>query len=269
MATISGDICRKKKQWSDKVWETIDFHVFGKHYCRLPLRQQITRTKFVYDHLPLGAHRIKKQAPVIDPALSLCPCCKVSVETTDHLLQCTLCPERTKHVKSLKAAICSDDIHPVRYIIAAGILHWLAHGDSVPFNPSLSEYDPKFISLLQDALRDQARIGWGNALRGFFRKAWRETANHDFHNPNRLETARGDSRMRSIIDATNEFTRLLWLSRNSALHAKEDDDVRAIRDIEIAEIRLYHSMPHLFPPHDQHYCSGSLAKLLSGSASNR
>ncbi|KAI2493658.1 hypothetical protein MHU86_20873 [Fragilaria crotonensis] len=257
-----------KKQWSDKVWDTIDFHVFGKHYCRLPLRQQITRTKFVYDQLPLGARRIQ-QARVKDPSLSLCPCCKVSVETSDHLLHCTSCPERTQHVKSLKSTICSEDIHPVRYILAAGILHWLDHGDSVPFTPSLSEYDPKFTSMLQDAIRDQARIGWGNALRGFFCKAWRETANHDFHAPNRLEIARGDARMRSIIEATHEFTRLTWLSRNSALHAKADDDVRATRDSEIAEIKLYHSMPHLLPLHDQHYCSGSLAKLLSGSASTR
>jgi hypothetical protein len=76
-----------------------------------------------------------------------------------------------------------------------------------------------FISMLQDALRDQARLGWGNALRGFFCKAWRETANHEFLNPNRRDTARGDSRMRAIIDATHDFTRLIWLSRNSALHA--------------------------------------------------
>lgn len=36
---------QEKKKWSDAVWDTIDVQAFGTHYRRLPLRQQITRTK--------------------------------------------------------------------------------------------------------------------------------------------------------------------------------------------------------------------------------
>ena len=76
-------------------------------------------------------------------------------------------------------------------------------------------------------------------------------------------------RKRSIIYATHKFARSIWLSRKSALHDKEDVDTRHTRATDIAEIGLYHSMPHLLPLHNQHYCSGSLDKLRSGSASNR
>jgi hypothetical protein len=97
----------------------------------------------------------------------LCPCCKSTAETTNHLIRCQSCPQRASSVKAMKAAICPSDYHPARYVILAGILHWLDHEDSVPFNPSLSEYDPVFLPLLQDAIQSQACIGWGNALKGF------------------------------------------------------------------------------------------------------
>ena len=113
----------------------IDLTLFDQQCCRLSPRQEISRTKLVHDQLS-----------VQDPLLSLCPCCKCKVETTDHSLRCHSCPHRASHVKALKAAICTDDIHPVRYILRlAGILHWHDHSDSVPLNPSLLEYDPAFL----------------------------------------------------------------------------------------------------------------------------
>jgi hypothetical protein len=173
-------------------------------------------------------------------------------------------------VKALKAAISTSDIHPVRYVILAGILHWLDHADSVPFTPSLSEYDPRFTKIPQDAIQSQACIGgWGNVLKGFFSKSWREIACHDLYNPTRLDSTQGKFRLRSIIDATHAFTRSIWLSRNSSLHDTAHVEIRSIRDTEIAEIKHYHSMPHVLPLHDQHYCSRSLDKLISGPASSR
>jgi hypothetical protein len=258
-----------KKSWSDEVWDTIDLQLFGRHYCRLSPRQQITRTKFVHDQLPLGDCRFQ-QAPTKDPLLGLCPCCKATIENSTHLLRCTSCPQRVSHVKALKAAISTSDIHPVRYVILAGILHWLDHADSVPFTPSLSEYDPRFTKIPQDAIQSQACIGgWGNVLKGFFSKSWREIACHDLYNPTRLDSTQGKFRLRSIIDATHAFTRSIWLSRNSSLHDTAHVEIRSIRDTEIAEIKHYHSMPHVLPLHDQHYCSRSLDKLISGPASSR
>ena len=102
-----------------------------------------------------------------------------------------------------------------------------------------------FLPVLQDAFWFQASIGWGNALKGFLSKHRREIANHDFHHPKRVDFAEGEFLLRSIIDATHELTRLIWLSQNSALHDKADADARCICDTEIAEIRHYHSLPHL------------------------
>jgi hypothetical protein len=140
---------------------------------------------------------------------------------------------------------------------------------SVPFNPSLSEYDPAFAPLLQAAIQSLDAIGWGNALKGFFSTLWCTTASHDFHNPTRANSASGDARLRSIIEATHNFSRSIWLSRNSALHDQADDEVRQTRDTDIAEIRFYHGRPHLLLSRDRHYCSRSLDKLITGSASTR
>jgi hypothetical protein len=257
-----------KKRWSDDVWDTIDLQLFGKHYCRLSPRQQITQTTFVHDQLPLGDRRFQ-QAPTKDPLLSLCPCFKVTVKNSNHLLRCTSCPQQVSHVKALKAAISTSDTHPVRYVILAGILHWLDHADSVPFTPSLSDYDTRFTNLLRDAIQSQACIGWGNALKGFSSKSWREIASQDSHNPTRLDSMQGEFRLRSIIDATHKFTRSIWLSRNSAFHDTAEVEIRSNCDTEIAEIKHYHSMPHLFPLHDQHYCSRSLEILISGPTLTR
>jgi hypothetical protein len=69
-----------RKCVSDNVWDTtINLQMFGKQHCRLPSRQQITRTKFVHDQLPLG-NCCFQQAPVKDPLLSLCPWWKLPLK---------------------------------------------------------------------------------------------------------------------------------------------------------------------------------------------
>jgi hypothetical protein len=78
--TLVADIT-DKKCWSDDVWDTLNLQMFGQQYCRLTSRQRITRTKFVHDQLPLVDRRFQ-QSSVKDPLLSLCPCCKATVEDT-------------------------------------------------------------------------------------------------------------------------------------------------------------------------------------------
>ena len=75
--------------------------------------------------------------------------------------------------------------------------------------------------------------------------------------------------MKQIITAVGDHTRRLWLARNSVLHAKDDDQLAAIRTSEFAEIEYYHSNPHLLRMGDQHYCRRSLTKLLSSAPGTR
>lgn len=213
--------------------------------------------KLVYDQLPIGELR-SKQAVVPDASLSFCPCCRIATDTPPaHLLQCV------SLMLQVQSAICTSDDHPVRYLIWAGISHcWLTNGDDVPFQPHLDEFPPHF-PFLHDALDAQQAIGWGNAVKGLFSSRWRHLATFD------IDSAKGASRVRSIIQSSHDFTVNTWLSRNSALHQKDDAELARVRSAEIPDIRHYHSSPHLLMFADRQYCSHSLDRLLSGSASTR
>jgi hypothetical protein len=50
------------------------------------------------------------------------------------------------------------------------------------------------------------------------------------------------------------------------LHDTKDVIARVIKSTEAAEIRHYHSQPHLMPTGDQHYCDRPLVKLLRSMA---
>ena len=77
-----------KKGWTNKVWESVDFYTFGKHFRRLQPHQQSTWMKFVHNRLPLGERRYL-QAPVKADTLRSCPCCKDNDETlVSHFSQC-------------------------------------------------------------------------------------------------------------------------------------------------------------------------------------
>jgi hypothetical protein len=134
---------QEKYDWPDSVWNDVDFVLLGSHYRRLNPRLQITRSKIVHDQLPLGERRFK-QSTTKDPVLSLCPCCRTSVEDTTHLLRCSLNSHRLSNMTSLRRSICNEDCHPVRYILWSGMSHWLLTADAEPFHPKLDEFPPHF-----------------------------------------------------------------------------------------------------------------------------
>jgi hypothetical protein len=83
------------------------------------------------------------------------------------------------------------------------------------------------------------------------------------------DPARGNSVISKVLRALHTATREIWLSRNKSLHDNSDELVKAIKSSEAAEIRHFHSNPHLLPTDDQHYCERSLTKLLCSSHSVR
>ena len=224
--------------------------------------------KIVHNQLPLGERRFK-QASIKDEVLSKCPCCRNAVETMDRFLQCDSNSQRASNLGTLEKAICTSDAHPARYLLSSGILHWLEYGAERPFKPSLNEFPPHFAPFLQDTLAAQSAIAWGSAVRGFFSKRWHHIASLDMHY-NRLDLSTGDTRLRSTIHATHEFTYVTWIDCNNNLQGTDDATLADIRSAETTEIRHYHSLPHLLLARDRHYCSRSLDKLLSaGSAATR
>lgn len=78
---------QQRHQWDNRIWDSIDFYTFGKHFKRLRPSHRAQHFKFVHDQLPLGERRFR-EAPVKDEALKRCPCCRTQDETPRHFLRC-------------------------------------------------------------------------------------------------------------------------------------------------------------------------------------
>ena len=254
-----------KQSWSDSIWNDIDFHLFGQHTKRLRPHHQVTHMKRVHGQLPLGVRRYQ-QSTIKDPVLKLCPCCKSHEETADHLLRCTQNPSFDSSLRQLRKDLVTADTHPLRYLMADGIEHW---SKSQPFQPTTMQFPCHLHSTIQAALAAQHQIGWEAALSGFLSQQWGSLAMHDMHTSGKLDRTKGAARMRTCITAIHDHSQRLWLARNSALHATDDDTVRDIRSSENAEIKDLYKQPHLLRAGDRHYCERSLDRLLNGPPSTR
>ena len=253
--------------WNDQTWDDIDFYNLGTHLKRLSPSHHTQQIKLIHDYLPLGQRRYR-EAIVKAPTLKLCPCCRIQEESPRHFLQCTANAEIQTSLGQLKTDLHSTEVHPVRYLISQGIIHWTTSPPGTPFSPSLSEYPSKFLPLLSAALAAQESIGWDRALKGFLSRHWTLAAQHSMYTASR-DRREGDIRIKSVLKGIHAHTRRLWTARNTALHSEQETVLADIRSQEVAEIRHYYSRPHLLRAADQHYCTRSLSRLLSSSASTR
>ena len=252
--------------WPNTTWDFIDFYSFGQHFKRLPSARQVQYFKFVHDLLPLGDVRYR-EASIKESSLKLCPCCLESEETPSHFLRCKSNPSYLSSVSSLRSDILTKDVHPVRYLLAAGLCQTLADADA-HFDHPLHQFPPHFHDIASHALSQQQSIGWTHALKGYLSKQWGAMAQFDMHSTKR-DQRKGAQRMRSILTAISSHIRRLWMARNDCLHSKKDKDLDSIRSAESAEIRYYHSRPHLLRMADQHYCLRPLDRILSGTPATR
>ena len=258
---------QEKHGWSNNEWDSIDFHVFGRHFRHLKPHQQATWTKFVHDQLPLGERRYK-QATEKESSLRKCPCCKTSNETLSHLFQCPSNPDFLSSLSTLHEGLCKTDAHPVCLLIYAGIHHF-ATSDSIPFQPSLDSYPNHLRPLIQECLISQARIGWAQATKGFLSVRWRELASQAMFQTDSTDSSKGQSRMRAIVDGIYAHNIRLWKSRNEILHSREDTDMQSIRSAETAEISKLHDQPESLCFSDRYLCSRSLDSLLRSTPATR
>ena len=146
---------QSKKEWSHRVWNTIDVERFGAFYKRLPFPKQVAYTKFAFDQWPVGTKRYKV-ARIKDDNIRLCPCCKVAVEDSDHALRCDQNPARMEGVIAFRKSMSPADPNPVFRILKEGVVHWL-HGTE--YSPDMSIFPIKLRDLISQSLREQTAIG--------------------------------------------------------------------------------------------------------------
>ncbi|KAI2505387.1 hypothetical protein MHU86_9093 [Fragilaria crotonensis] len=160
---------QSRQRWTNKVWDSIDFEVFGRFYRKLNPQKQLSHSKFIFDQWYTGVKRARvSQTQDVD--LDLCPCCKQHGETTDHILRCTANPEHDKSVRELGRRLSPTEYHPIFPILKASIMAWLK---GEVYLPDIEEFPRKLQDRIRKALHEQERIGWNNAIKGYLSVEWR------------------------------------------------------------------------------------------------
>ena len=255
-----------KHLWSDQTWGEVDFCLFGQHFRRLRPHHQVTHMKRVHGQLPIGKRRYD-QARLQDPSLKLCPCCKTTDETSEHLLQCAANPAFLSSLRQLRRDLITGDTHPIRYLLADGIEHWTKL--SGEFSPVLSQYPSHLRGKMEEALESQHRIGWYEATSGLLSCHWSSLSCCAMHDSGKTDVNAGAQRMRTCISAIYDHVTRIWTARNEVLHSADDDDQINIRSTEIAEIKALYRQPHLLRVCDRHYCERPMDSIINGSSSIR
>ncbi|KAI2502424.1 hypothetical protein MHU86_12000 [Fragilaria crotonensis] len=255
------------EKWTNNTWHRVDFHTFGNHFCRLSTSRHTQHFKFIHEVLPLGTQRFRESA-IKDDAIKRCPCCKTAEETHVHFLRCTSNPVFESSLSLLTSdSILTHDIHPLRYLISAGIHHVLT--SDANFSPVTHQYPAHFHSLIESALSSQQDIRWNSAIKGYFSRDWADMVQLEMHANIRDSRKGARHRMKQIISALCAHVRRLWLAQNGCLHNATDAETQS-HSTQAIEIQYYHSRPqHLLRQGDQLYCQRPLSKLLSGPPSPR
>ncbi|KAI2501345.1 hypothetical protein MHU86_13143 [Fragilaria crotonensis] len=253
-----------KNRWSNTTWDKLDLEGLGAYHTKLPANAQITHTKFMFDQWHTGDRRHKVSA-IKDNTLLLCPCCRGELETTTHVLQCKANPERTTSIKAFRTTMAKQEYHPVFRVLMISVLAWLNKETDVI---DLAEFPSKFRLGLQQALQDQDKLGWEQAIKGFVSVEWRHLLTLGMGD-NESEPARvGMQRLRFVLKTFSQLASSLWTARNQA-HGTTEEGMKAIRQEEVAEISRMYQQPELISATDRHYCEQPLSAILKKSPASR
>lgn len=207
--------------WTTKVWDNVDMEAFSRHLKKLTTPHKTTHLKFIHNLQPLGVNNFSR-AKVQDPNLKRCPCCKDADENQHHLIGCKENPLRKDALATLLKTITSDDVHPFGITLAICI-EKVAEDSEAHIAAPLEKQHQRFHAYIQDAINDQASIGWFHMLRGFMSTSWHVLAAINTANSKTLDHPRGHHKIQSVLKAFHKFTRdTMWLGRNEALHKEKD-----------------------------------------------
>ena len=168
-----------------------------------------------------------------------------------------------------KESLTKDDPHPFWYCLVKAIEQWIANPSTI-FESNLSQYAPHLREPIATAVASQNTIGWENALRGFLSWDWRTLVSLDLYNSKTHAMDKADARLRKAMNSLYDYSRTTWEHRNELLHTQASNALATtIRSATAAEIKHYHSQPHLLRYNNRHLCSQSLTNLLNGRESSQ
>jgi hypothetical protein len=128
-----------------------------------------------------GSAHVARQP--LKTSIGLCPCCKTTLEDSDHVLRCpSQASTRYLALQDIRSSI-EQTTSPAGPVLWAGHAHWLNHPNE-PLSIDTSRYSGNTQLMVQQALHEQERIGWDTAFRGYLSITWGLLKkNHDVPNP--------------------------------------------------------------------------------------
>lgn len=257
---------QSRQRWSDQTWDSIDFELFGHFYRRLTSPAQVAHTKFIFDQWHTGKKR-ERVSSTKETNLDKCPCCRVMTETTIHVLQCRHNPDRVQAISEFGKNMSPTAYHPVFALVKGGVMAWL---EGTEYAPEVTEFPRKMRERITIALKAQEAIGWDNAIKGYMSVEWRHLAEENIYD-NEKETQHGTGTIKlvTILRQLHKVAQRLWKSRNQVLHQSDEQDLKAMRDSELREIRELYAHPEALQAGDRHYCAQPLEAILKKNPATR
>lgn len=258
---------QRKRQWSDTVWDDVDFELFSKHFRGLRHSHQIQHMKFVHDQLPLG-WRHQKYSESSAEQLALCPCCLETAESNEHFMRCQKNDARTSGINLILSDKAEKSPHLCRRLAVEGIKFWHTTGTN-DFRPTLKSFPRHMWKVISNVVRQQSNIGWDNLLKGYLSKAWTDLAAFDNIDEQEFDVPRAHTRLKRLVKDIHSYTRNMWLFRNEKLHSHKNTAAETVWSTTQAEIKHFYFKRELVSFEDQHLFRFSLDQLLRSSRSTQ
>ena len=123
---------RKYNKWSEDTFNKVDWDIFGKVFHSYSRFHQISVAKFIHGLWNTGYQKVKYK----QDQNGLCPCCKTTVETVNHVFQCrdpSVVGHRQQQIKLFYNYLDEQELpKPVRQCIFSGVEGWLQSLDEKP-----------------------------------------------------------------------------------------------------------------------------------------
>ena len=260
--SIDGSYLREylsdKHAWSDSTWACIDWYSHERHLKVLNGASLYQRLKFIHDWQCTNSQKFKFTKSD-DASIGLCPCCKTTPEDHDHVLRCpSQASTRYLELQDIRGSI-EQTTSPAGPVLWAGLAHWLNHPNE-PLSIDTSRYSGDTQLLVQQALREQERIGWDKAFRGYLSLTWGLLENpHNVPNPYN-KNPQPSAWVISTLSKLGNFSHAMWKDRCTKLHDPNNTS-SPTADLD-AEIALCYANPQDLLAADRQLLHKPISKVL-------
>ena len=256
---------QEKEDWTDKVFESVDWHAFEQCMNELSVHKRINVTKYVFNWQNIGHQKqlfengraLQEERAARD--MGQCPMGCGEHEDSQHYLRCTKL--RDARAIDLSFGILQKwmkkvHTHPeLEVILMVGLRHWTEH--NAP--KTIWELDDgPYRQKLEEAIYDQNTIGWGNAFKGRISTLWGDIQMEHY------KSKYCDTDMPRHLSPTwwaSKFLRQLlymslnaWWHHNDYLHDHERKTKKMQeRSAAVEEMAKWYQDQQKVPATDQHH----------------